>query len=152
MLRQVNAAVAGSRKVFLPLRMPMDRSMRSALDGCRVLILEDEYFLADDLKKELISRGAKVVGPIPDLLAAQDQVSRDNFDVAVIDVKLRDEFAWSIADMLVQEKIPFVFATGYGPTTIPERFRAIQIWEKPYDISKLMESIRLLCADTKANH
>jgi DNA-binding response OmpR family regulator len=66
---------------------------RRGLSGCRVLIVEDEYFLADDLKKRLESCGAKVVGPIAELGAAQAQISRDGFDVAAIDVDLRGEFA-----------------------------------------------------------
>ena len=88
----------------------MGNSMGSAqigeLDGCRVLILEDEYFLAADLVKELDSRGARIVGPISDLGTAQAQMSRDGFDVAVIDVKLGEEFAWSIADRLMREDTP----------------------------------------------
>ena len=122
------------------------------LDGCRVLVVEDEYILADDLKKELEVHGAKVVGPIGNLGAAQDQVSRDGFDVAVIDVKLGNKLAWSIADELMQQKFPFCFVTGYGAEVIPERFRHILRWEKPCDMSKLIEDIRLLCAVSKTKH
>jgi hypothetical protein len=56
---------------------------------------------------ELEVRGAKVIGPIGNLGAAQDQASRDDFDVAVINVKLGNKLAWSVADQLMQEKIPF---------------------------------------------
>jgi DNA-binding NtrC family response regulator len=124
----------------------------SGLDGCRVLVVEDQYLLADDLKKELEGHGAKVVGPINNLGAAQDQVSRDHFDVAVIDVKLGNELAWSIADELMQQKIPFGFVTGYGAGAIPERFQHIVRWEKPYNMSKLTEDVRLLCATSKTKH
>ena len=121
----------------------------SGLDGCRVLVVEEEYFLADDLKNELEVRGAKVVGPIGNLGVAEDQVSRDHFDVAVIDVKLGNKLAWSIADELMRETIPFGFVTGYAAEVIPERFRNIVRWEKPCDMSKLTEDIRLLCAVSK---
>jgi len=120
-----------------------------SLEGCRVLVIEDEYFLADDLKKGLEARGAKVVGPIADLHAAQNQVSRDSFDVALIDLKLSDEFAWSVADDLMREEIPFAFVTGYGAEQIPKRFRHVRRWEKPCDITRLAEDIRLLCAGSK---
>jgi DNA-binding NtrC family response regulator len=105
--------------------------------------------LADDLKKGLEARGAKVVGPIADLRAAQNQVSRDHFDVALIDLKLSDEFAWSVADDLMREEIPFAFVTGYGAEQIPKRFRHVRRWEKPCDITRLAEDIRLLCAGSK---
>lgn len=123
-----------------------------ALDGCRVLVLEDEYFLADDLANGLSALGAKIVGPISDLRTAQDQVSHGDFDVAVMDVKLRDEFVWSIADNLVKENIPFVFVTGYSASALPARFRSTKRWEKPCDISSLSETIRFLCPLSKAKH
>ena len=119
------------------------------LDGCRVLVVEDDYFLADDLKKELEAHDAKVVGPIANLGAAQDQVSRGGFDVAVINVRLGNELTWSIADELMLGKIPLVFVTGYAAGGIPEHFRHIVRWEKPCDMSKLTEDIRLLCAVSK---
>ena len=131
-------------------------SMRSepggALDGCRVLVIEDEYFLAEDLAAELSARGAKIVGPISDLRKAQDQVSDDNFDVAVIDVNLKGELAWPIADRLKTENIPFVFVTGYSASILPHRFRSIRTWQKPCDITNLSEAIRLLCPLSKAKH
>jgi DNA-binding response OmpR family regulator len=123
-----------------------------SLEGCRVLVVEDEYFLADDLKKGLESRGAKVIGPIADLGTAQNQVSHDDFDVALIDLKLSDEFAWSVADELMREKIPFAFVTGYGADRIPKRFRHIIRWEKPCDMAQLAEDIHLLCAVSKKTH
>jgi DNA-binding response OmpR family regulator len=57
--------------------------------------------------------GAEVLGPIPDLESARDQVAEGDFDVAVIDINLRDEAAYDIADELRRGAIPFVFATGY---------------------------------------
>jgi DNA-binding LytR/AlgR family response regulator len=122
------------------------------LFGCRVLVVEDEYFLADDLKTGLEFCGAKVVGPIADLGAAQDQVSRDNFDVAVIDINLHGKLTWSIADELMRGNVPFGFVTGYGAGSIPERFRYIVRWEKPYEMSKFIEDIRMLCAVSKTKH
>ena len=124
----------------------------SGLDGCRVLVVEREYILVDDLKKELEVHGAKVAGPIGNLGAAQDQVSRDSFDVAVIDIKLGNKSAWSIADELMRGKIPFAFVTGYGAGAVLERFRYIVRWEKPYEMSKFIEDIRMLCAVSKTRH
>ena len=124
----------------------------SGLDGCRVLVVEREYILVDDLKKELEVHGAKVAGPSGNLGAAQDQVSRDSFDVAVIDIKLGNKSAWSIADELMRGNIPFAFVTGYGAGAVLERFRYIVRWEKPYEMSKFIEDIRMLCAVSKTRH
>jgi DNA-binding response OmpR family regulator len=115
------------------------------LIGCRVLILEDEYFLANDLERALRAQGAEVIGPIADVSEAISQLGHAEFDAAVIDINLRDELAYSIADELVPRDIPFVFATGYGSEQIPKRFQNIKSWQKPYDIADIVAHIAGLC-------
>jgi ActR/RegA family two-component response regulator len=115
------------------------------LTRCRVLVVEDEYFLADDLAKALRSRGAQVVGPIAELAEALSQVRQDGFDFAVIDVNLRDEKAFPIADELARQGIPFAFATGYGSDVIPEQYQNIRRWEKPYDLQEIAGEAISIC-------
>ena len=114
------------------------------LIGCRVLIVEDEYFLANDLDKALRAQGAEVIGPIAEVSEAIAQLGHDEFDVAVIDINLRDELAFSIADELVPRHIPFVFATGYGSEKIPNRFHNIKSWQKPYDVASIVDHVARL--------
>ena len=119
--------------------------MSSGLKDCRVLIVEDEYFLADDLKKALEAQGATVVGPIADFEEACDQVKHDGFDVAVLDINLRNQAAYPLADELMRQEIPFIFYTGYDAQIIPQRFANVTIWQKPFDPSDLIEQIGGLC-------
>jgi DNA-binding response OmpR family regulator len=115
------------------------------LSGCRVLIVEDEYFLANDLEEALKSHGASIVGPFGDFDAAYRRAARDHFDVAIIDINLRSETAYPIADELVRQRIPFVFYTGYASNVIPERFAGVKLWRKPFDPLELVEDIGRLC-------
>jgi DNA-binding response OmpR family regulator len=115
------------------------------LKGCRVLIVEDEYFLASDLEKALQPHGAIIVGPIAEFDQAYDQVERDGFDVAILDVNLRDEASYPIADELMLRGISFVFCTGYAAKVIPSRFANVRLWQKPFDVQELIEHIALLC-------
>ena len=62
--------------------------MRAPLAGCRILIAEDEWFLASDLQTVLKSVGADVVALVGDLDDAQAQVARGGFDVGIIDINL----------------------------------------------------------------
>ena len=103
------------------------------LTGCRVLIVEDEYFLADDLRVALKSLGANVIALVGDLDDARDLIAHGGFDVAVIDINLRGHPAFRIADQLQRRGTPFVFSTGYGAETIPERFADVIRWEKPFE-------------------
>ncbi|SDK02814.1 hypothetical protein SAMN05216338_10815 [Bradyrhizobium sp. Rc2d] len=43
------------------------------------------------------------------------------------------------------ESIPFVFATGYGPEVLTDRFRSVRWLEKPVEPSELIREIRQLC-------
>ena len=119
------------------------------VDGCRVLIVEDEYFVAQDLEQELKSIGATIVGPIADLSGAKDQISRNGFDVAIIDINLDGELAFPLADELMRQRIPFVFATGYGADIIPARFRGVMRWEKPFEMSKAITDMARLCGQCR---
>lgn len=95
----------------------------------------------------LRAHGANVVGPIGDLGEALEQARRDGFDLAVIDINLRDEKAFPIADELPQQKTPFVFATGYRENVIPDRYRDVPRWEKPYELDRVIKDLTRLWAN-----
>lgn len=109
--------------------------------ACRVLIVEDEYFLAADLEESLRSEGAEIVGPIYEFSQALAKVEEDGFDAAVIDINLRGQSAYPIADKLIEQRIPFVFATGYGQEALPSRFWEVKRFEKPYDVPAISKHI-----------
>jgi hypothetical protein len=60
-------------------------------------------------------------------------LAHGGFDVAVIDIKLGGDLAFTIADRLQRRGIPFAFSTGYGAEMIPERFADVIRWEKPFE-------------------
>jgi hypothetical protein len=65
--------------------------------------------------------------------------------VAIIDINLKGELAYPIADALLRQRIPFVFATGYTADDIPARFQDVIRWEKPFEMSKAVTDIARLC-------
>lgn len=121
------------------------------LTGCRVLVLEDEYYLADDLEAALSSAGAEIVGPISEVSEALEQVDKNDFDVAIIDINLGGESAFTVADQLQRQSIPFVFATGYDARDIPASFRDVTRWGKPYNLRELVADVARLCPRVRNN-
>jgi DNA-binding response OmpR family regulator len=111
--------------------------IRAPLAGCRILIAEDEWFLASDLQAVLKAVGADVVALVGDLDDAQAQVARGGFDVGIIDITLRGRQAFGLADELQRQGIPFIFFTGYGAEIIPARFADVARIEKPFDLRTL---------------
>jgi DNA-binding response OmpR family regulator len=121
------------------------------LKGARVLIVEDEYYIADDLRRTLNAAGAKVVGPVSTIAKATDAIDLGDFDCAVIDLNLHGESALPIADRLVSEGRSFAIATGYGSSVVPDRLREVPRIEKPFDPRALLEVVkRLSCSKAGA--
>jgi len=103
------------------------------LEGSRILVVEDEYFLADDLCQTLAASGAEVVGPAASVEEATALLAGDAaIDAAVLDVNLRGDMVFPVADALRERGVPFAFATGYDQWTLPERFTDSPRVEKPF--------------------
>jgi CheY-like chemotaxis protein len=106
--------------------------MNAGIRGKRVLVVEDEYLLADDLREALEREGAEVLGPVPDTDGAYALIGTgERVDVAVLDINLNGASVFPLADALVERGTPLAFATGYDRQAIPERFAAIARLEKP---------------------
>ncbi|MBN9073122.1 MAG: response regulator [Rhizobiales bacterium] len=110
-------------------------------DGFVVLVVEDEYFIADEIEQALRAEGVEVLGPVAYVSEALSQIEAHRVDAVILDINLRGELAFAVADELAARSIPFVFATGYDPQVTPERHRAVPRWEKPYDIGSLIAYI-----------
>lgn len=114
----------------------------SPLAGHRVLVVEDEYFLADDIVRALQALGARVIGPYGELEDATRVLDNDGtIDAAVIDINLRSEMVFPLARVLRARNIPFVFATGYDRGTIDAEFQDIRVWEKPVDLAAMARDL-----------
>lgn len=104
------------------------------LTGLTVLVIEDDYFIADDMARQLAARGAEIIGPVASVDAAIDLIGRTaRIDGAVVDINLQGVMAWPVADALLRRGVQFVFATGYDSASIPARYAGIVRCEKPAD-------------------
>ena len=108
------------------------------LSGRTILIVEDEYWAATDLARELVNAGATVIGPAPSVDSAMELIeSHDRIDGALLDVNLGGEMVFPAADVLRERHVPFLFATGYDRSMIPSRFDDVARCEKPVGPDKV---------------
>ncbi len=113
------------------------------LSGMRVLVVEDEYYIADDLRRSLSRAGANIIGPVGSLAQAEEAVEKGEFDCALLDLNLHGENAAEIADQLKIMGVPFAIATGYGSGAVPPRHKDVPQLEKPFDPAQFVELISL---------
>jgi len=109
-----------------------------SLRGWRILVVEDEYLLADDISRALIDAGAEVLGPVASARDAEAIIAAESrIDAAVLDINLRDGAVFPAADALASREIPFAFATGYEEWSLPGRFQGRPLVEKPFKASQI---------------
>jgi DNA-binding NtrC family response regulator len=113
------------------------------LQGARVLILEDEFFIADDLARALRSAGAEPVGPVGTIQEAEGMLSTHRVDAAILDLNLRGEMAGDFAQRLAATRLPCVIVSGYGPDAIPASVKKVRHLEKPVSPAKVIETLGL---------
>lgn len=114
-----------------------------SLTSRRVLVVEDEYFIADDFAQALDRAGAIVVGPASTDKEAFALLDREDPDIAILDINLRGDMSFAIADELAKRGLPFVFATGYDGGAIPERHAHRPRWQKPSRIKDMVAALGL---------
>jgi len=111
----------------------------------RVLVVEDEYFIADEIRLGLVDLGAEVLGPFADVQQASAFLRTGTpIDAALLDINLRSEMVFPLARALRSRGIPVVFTTGYGKGAIGPEFRNIELWQKPLDLKRALPRLARL--------
>jgi CheY-like chemotaxis protein len=109
---------------------------------CRILVVEDEYFIADDIARSLRLLGAEAIGPAADTRTAMALIEQPGkIDAAILDINLGGVEVYPVARALKNRGILFCFATGYSRTSIDPEFRDVLRWEKPYNTLAMVRDI-----------
>jgi DNA-binding NtrC family response regulator len=118
---------------------------RSDLHGRRVLVVEDEYLLAEELSHVLAEAGARVLGPVAKVKAALELIRSDHGpEVAVLDMNLCGEMADPVAEALLESNVPFVLTTGYENNALPECYSGAPRMNKPIDTRSIIKALARL--------
>jgi CheY-like chemotaxis protein len=111
-----------------------------------ILIVEDEPLIAMMLEDFLETLGHKVVASCDSVDAALGHVEGGGFDVAILDVSLKDgRQVWPVADRLAAARIPFVLATGGHVEPPPAAHAGAPVLAKPYTIDAIEPALDKAC-------
>lgn len=128
-----------------------DRGAKPAVRK-KVLVLEDDYVIGEQLASEPLADGYSVSGPhasVEDALAA---LRADNdITVAILDLNLNGRIAFDLAAELVKRKIPYIFYTGYESAIVPEAFRDAERVTKPAPWPVIRKALEQAETDSKGS-
>jgi CheY-like chemotaxis protein len=116
--------------------------MAGDVEGCRVLVVEDETILAVTIEETLLDLGCIVVGPVGKLEAALQVAAVERLDAAILDISIRGGLVFPVAETLRARGIPFVFASGYGDWALPDPFATQPRLTKPFTLRELEAAVR----------
>ena len=116
--------------------------MADPLIGAKVLIVEDDPFIALALEETLHDFGMIIVGVGRSIAQAKSLAENSIFQIAVLDVNLGHETIDSVADVVAARNLPFVFTTGHGRAGLPEAHRDRAIVEKPFYVEEILRTLR----------
>jgi CheY-like chemotaxis protein len=113
-----------------------------SLAGAQILIVEDNYVVADALRFLLSSYGGSVTATVPNLEQAFRTLEDHRVDIAVLDIDLSGSSVVPLAEHLASRGIPFVFLTGYGDEhLLPQSLRDRSRFDKPVRDDELVRTM-----------
>lgn len=117
-------------------------SAQAYLDGLRILVVEDNFMLAEVTKGLLEDIGCHVVGPVGRLDEGLVCARAEALDGAILDINLHGELSFGIAEILSDRGVPFLFMTGYQDRSmVPPALRSAPRLDKPVPDERLIEAI-----------
>ncbi len=111
-------------------------------DNPRLLLVEDDYLLAEDLARGLARLGAEIVAfasTVEKAVALAE--SNQPIDGAVLDINLRDHLVYPAVRALRERGVSIVFATGQS-APIPDEFGDIPVLHKPVNAAQVLVALR----------
>jgi len=115
------------------------------LANANVLVVEDEPLIAMALESDLDDLGFRSVQSVRSSDAAQAVLNRGPIHLAVLDIHLSgNDTSFVVADRLIADGIPFIFASGSIGAELPEKFRSAPFISKPFLPATLRDALLAL--------
>ncbi len=121
----------------------------------RILVVEDQYFVAIDCELNLRSGGFECVGLATTAADAVELAERERPDLILMDIRLAGSADGVDAAILIYERfgIRCIFASGHADAAVrraAERARPLGWLDKPYTCPALVQAVRDGVAEIEA--
>ncbi|CCE02396.1 response regulator [Bradyrhizobium sp. STM 3809] len=102
-----------------------------------VFLVEDEVMIRMMVADMLEELGYTVAAEAGEIGEAMKLAESTYFDVAILDVNVNGKVISPVADLIKARSRPFIFATGYGSSGLPEEYRDRPALQKPFQLETL---------------
>jgi DNA-binding response OmpR family regulator len=121
--------------------------MNDSAEAPRILVVEDEWVIAELVKALLEKAGFHVCGPMSNSTDALAFLADNHSDAALLDIHLgRADTSFPVAQQLAERGVPFAFVTAYSRSDLPEHLADRPIVRKPFSSHALEAQVRALLA------
>jgi CheY-like chemotaxis protein len=109
--------------------------------GGSVFLVEDEVMIRMMVADMLAELGYSVAAEAGEINEAMKLAQSVEFDLAILDVNVNGKVISPVAELIEARNRPFIFATGYGSSGLPEEYRDRPALQKPFQIETLARMI-----------
>ena len=107
----------------------------------KVLVVEDEWLIAEDLKSSLEDLGCEVVAIAPSCAAALEVIWRERPDLAYVDTRLGSETCEAVLEECERQNVPVIISSGHLGEDLPSFALGRPALNKPFQLSELEASL-----------
>ena len=108
-----------------------------------VLVVEDQPDTAEMTEVMLTEIDISDVRIAATFLEAEDLLTEEHFDLAILDFNMGEAASWSIAKRLCDEGTQIIVTTTKGALQLPSSCGEASILKKPYSLNDLAALVRL---------
>src|SRR4051795_1780193 len=109
--------------------------------GGSVFLVEDEVMIRMMVADMLEELGFSIAAEAGEINEAIRLAQSTEFDLAILDVNVNGKVITPVAELIKARNRPFIFATGYGSSGLPEEYRDRPALQKPFQLETLAQMI-----------
>lgn len=117
--------------------------------GSCILILDDEWMVAEHHAQIVLGAGAKVAGPVYTVESACRMIEREQIDLAIVDSDIAGETSEPVIKALEERGIPVLIVSGFGSRVKLPPLENANFLPKPVSPASMLSRVAAMLRGTR---